>query len=291
MVVALYGQTLKSEYFGYIQQMIDKLGNTGCRIKIYSFLYQEMKGHLHFHREPELFTNHTEIRDVDVLFSIGGDGTLLGTIGLVRDSGVPVLGVNTGKLGFLSSVSKEEIIRSIDEILAGRYGIEERSLIRLEMPDNPFKEINYGLNEVMINKRAPMSMITIHTWVNGVFLNSFWGDGLIVSTPTGSTGYSMSCGGPIILPESRSFVITPIATHNLTVRPVVIPDDCEIRLRVEGRDPVYYAGIDSRSYEIQETSDLVIRKEDFPMRLIRMENQHFFKTIRTKLKWGIDVRN
>ncbi len=291
MVVALYGQTLRSEYYVYIQQMIDKLGNTGCRIKIFTTLYQDMKGHLQFHVEPEVFDSYADIRDVDVLFSVGGDGTLLGTIGLVRDSGIPVMGVNTGKLGFLSSVSKEEIIRSIDDILAGRYGIEERSLIRLDMPDNPFQEINYGLNEVMINKRAPMSMITIHTWVNDVFLNSFWGDGLIVSTPTGSTGYSMSCGGPIILPESRSFVITPIATHNLTVRPVVLPDDCEIRIRVEGRDPQYYVGIDSRSHEIQETSDLIIRRQDFPMRLIRMENQHFFKTIRTKLKWGIDVRN
>lgn len=291
MIVALYGQALTGEYYSYIQQMVDKLENCGCRIKIFDVLFRAMDGHIRFHTTPEIFRDNNELGDVDLLFSIGGDGTLLGTIGLIRDSGIPVLGINTGKLGFLSSISKEDVIRCIDEFIAGKFLLDKRSLVRLDMIENPFGEINYGMNEVMINKRSPMSMITIHTWVNGDFLNSYWGDGLIISTPTGSTGYSMSCGGPIVLPQSGSFVITPIATHNLTVRPVVIPDNSTIRIRVEGRDPMYFVGIDSRSHELNQSSELLIRKQDFYINLVKMENQNFFKTIRAKLKWGIDVRN
>jgi len=291
MVVALYGQRLLVEYYTYIQQMVDKLENCGSKILVYSVLYRELGGNIRFHNTPEIFDYNTELAGVDLIFSIGGDGTLLGTIGLIRDSGIPVLGVNTGTLGFLSSISKSDVIRCIDDIIAGRFSLDARTLIRIEMADNPFGEICYGLNEVMINKRAPMSMVTIQTWVNGDFLNAYWGDGLIVSTPTGSTGYSMSCGGPIILPDSGSFVITPIATHNLTVRPVVIPDTGIIRIRVEGRDPGYFVGIDSRSFEIHQVTDIIIRKERFSLNLVKMENQNFFKTIRTKLKWGIDVRN
>lgn len=291
MLIALYGQKLLSEYYAYIQQMIDKLEICGCKIAVFNSFFDEMKGHIRFHNEPKLFTNFKELKGTELLFSIGGDGTLLGTILLVRDSGIPVLGVNTGKLGFLSSISKEDIIRCIDDIIAHRYSIDERTVIGLEMESNPFGETSYGLNEVMINKHSLMSLITVHTWVDGDFLNSYWGDGLIVSTPTGSTGYSMSCGGPIITPGSGSFVITPIAAHNLTVRPIVIPDKSTIRIRVECRDKKFVTGIDSRLHEVSNVTDMIIRKEDFTIKLLSMENQDFFKTIRAKLKWGIDVRN
>jgi NAD+ kinase len=196
-----------------------------------------------------------------------------------------------GKLGFLSSISKEDVIKGIDDLLQKKYSFDQRTLLRLESDNQLFGDLNFALNDISIYKKAPNSMITIQAYINDDYLNSYWGDGLIISTPTGSTGYSMSCGGPIIVPDSQNFVITPIATHNLTVRPIVISDQSVIRLRIEGRAESCIINLDSRYVEVDISTDLVIRKESFEISLVRMENQDFFRTIRTKLNWGLDVRN
>ncbi len=292
MNFAIYGKTLSPEYLLYVQHIVDKLQDSGCGISVYEPFYEVLESQISFLQPPPFFNDSKGLfPDTDLLLSIGGDGTLLGTILLVKDSGIPVLGVNMGKLGFLSSVSKEEVLNGIDEILSGRYKLDQRSLLKVDTINNPFGDLNIALNDLMIFKRAPTSMITVQTWVNDEYLNSYWGDGLIISTPTGSTGYSMSCGGPIILPGSDNFVITPIATHNLTVRPMVIPDGSIIRIKVEGRDTRFIVGLDSRSCEFDFETEFIVRRAEFKIKLLQMENQNFFKTIRAKLNWGLDARN
>lgn len=200
------------------------------------------------------------------------------------------MGINLGRMGFLSSVQKEMIIPAVEEIVKGNFILNQRSLIQLQTPDL-FGNLNFALNELTINKKDSSSMILIHVYVNNQFLNSYWADGLIIATPTGSTGYSLSCNGPILTPDSENFVITPIATHNLTVRPIVIPDNSLIRINVEGRENRFLVGLDSRSVTIDSSTELLISKADFKINLVKQSNDDFFATIRKKLKWGLDFRN
>jgi NAD+ kinase len=226
---------------------------------------------------------------------------LLDTILLVKDSGIPIAGINAGRLGFLSNISKEGFSTAIDNLGNGNYSLDFRSLIRLEANQPLFKGENIALNDFTIHKKETASMITIQTYLNGEYLNSYWADGLIVSTPTGSTGYSLSCGGPIIAPESDSFVITPIAPHNLNVRPIVVSDKNIISLKVEGRSHqfdsienspvVFMATLDSRTETIDHSFELTIKKESFGINLVRMKGEHFLSTLRNKLSWGLDKRN
>ena len=292
MNIAIFGKTIPSPYLEYVQDLISKLEDVNCRLFIYKSYFELIKDKISFKSKIELFCTHGElINNVDYLFSIGGDGTLLDTITLVRDSGIPVLGINLGKLGFLSSISKEETSKAIDGIIAGKFTLEKRVLLHLKSPSNLFGDINYALNELTIYKKAPSSMITIHAYVNDNYLNSYWADGLIVATPTGSTGYSLSCGGPIISPGSGNFIITPIAIHNLTVRPIVIPDNSVVKTKAEARHNSFYVNLDSRSAVIDSLTELIIVKESFHINLIQLENEDFFKTIREKLMWGKDIRN
>jgi NAD+ kinase len=292
MNFAIYGRTISPAFLPFIQQLVSKIEESGCSITVFEPFYQLIFPMTTFLTTPKLFNDGDKmVNETDLLISIGGDGTLLGTIMLLRNSGIPVIGVNIGKLGFLSSVSREDVSSAIEEILLGKYRIDQRSLLKLEMDNNPFGDVNFALNDFTIYKQNPNSMMAVKTWVNKEFLNAYWGDGLIVSTPTGSTGYSMSCGGPIILPGSDNFVITPIATHNLTVRPIVIPDTCEILIRVEGEDTRFFAGLDSRSYGFTGTTEFQIKQESYKIKLLQLENQSFFKTIRAKLNWGLDARN
>jgi NAD+ kinase len=225
------------------------------------------------------------------MLSIGGDGTLLDTVNVIRDSGMPVLGINMGRLGFLSSVNKNFINEAMQMLLNGKYRLDNRSMLAVKTPCDHFDIFNIALNEVSIQHYGNPCLISIRVYVDGVFMNTFWADGLIISTPTGSTGYSLSCGGPIIAPHCNNFVITPVATHNLTVRPVVIPDNGEIKLKVEARTGKYIVGLDAR-YEVLETSvDLILKKSTFMFNLVLLENEDFFSTIRDKLNWGIDSRN
>jgi NAD+ kinase len=225
------------------------------------------------------------------MFSIGGDGTFLETLTFVRDSGIPIIGINTGRLGFLANIAKTEINKAIDSLANKKIKIEKRSLISVTSQSKLFGEVNYGLNELTILKKDTSSLITINAYINGDFLNSYFADGLIVATPTGSTAYSLSCGGPLVMPCSQNFIITPIASHNLNVRPLVISDDSIITLKVEGRSSNYLVSLDSRSEVIDSSIELTLKKAEFSANLIQIENQNFFNTIRNKLLWGLDKRN
>lgn len=292
MKIAIYGRAFNEKYAATIQQLFDKLSDAGVKLFIYEpfnfYLFSRIKTGSNistFKRQDEICSK------VDFLLSIGGDGTLLDTITFVKNSGLPILGINTGRLGFLSSVPTDAIEEAITALLKGNYSLDKRTLLRLETENNLFGDINYALNELTIHKKDSSSMMTIHAYINGEYLNSYWADGLIVSTPTGSTAYSLSCGGPIILPGSENFIITPIAPHNLNVRPVVISDKSTITLKIEDRSSNYMATLDSRTETIDTTVELTIKKESFRINLIRLNNQNFLATLRNKLMWGMDLRN
>lgn len=231
--------------------------------------------------------------DVDVLVSIGGDGTILRAATLVRNSGIPILGVNAGRLGFLATVQKENIDELMQFIIDKNFTVSPRTLISLESsPHNSkIESLNFAMNEITVSRKDSTSMITIETYLNGEYLNSYWADGLIVSTPTGSTGYSLSCGGPLLTPEVESFVITPIAPHNLTARPLVIPDNVEIKLKVSGREEQYLVSLDSRVTSIDNDTVLTLKKTPFKINMVELPGTSFLKTLRTKLLWGEDKRN
>lgn len=292
MKIGIFGKSIPSESLATIQLLLQKLESFGYQATVYQPFSEKLKSKFGLHLPMATFLSHEELSgQLDYLISVGGDGTLLDTITLVRDSGIPIMGVNIGRMGFLSSVAKEELEQALDSLRDKRFVLDRRSLVRLESPQSLFGELNYALNEVTVYKKEPDSMLTISTYINDVFLNSYWADGLIIATPTGSTAYSLSCGGPIVVPGSENFIITPIATHNLTVRPIVIPDKSRIRLKVEGRDKSFFISLDSRFKELESLVDIVIAKEQFKINLIRMEKQNFFRTIRDKLNWGLDIRN
>ncbi|MBN2173224.1 MAG: NAD kinase [Bacteroidales bacterium] len=292
MNIAIFGKSLQDENLDLIQSLFDKLQSLNHFLLVYEPFYQKIKDKISFAGEPKTFREHTEIRsNADYLFSIGGDGTLLDTITLVRDSGIPIMGINLGRMGFLSSVSRDRIESAIEQVMKKNYTIDRRTLLRLDTPNKLFGNLNYALNELSVYRKEPLSMIKIQAYVDGELLNSYWADGLIIATPTGSTAYSLSNGGPIILPHCRNFVITPIATHNLTVRPVVIPDGSEIRIKVVGRIKDYFVSLDSRSMPVESSAELKIVREDFFVNLIQLKDEHYFTTIREKLLWGLDIRN
>lgn len=229
--------------------------------------------------------------NIDLFISIGGDGTLLETISHIGKLELPVLGINTGRLGFLATTSKDEIETALPQVLSQKYRLDKRAVLRLESNSEVFGRLNFALNDFTIVKKDTSSMITIHTTIDGEFLNSYWADGIIVATPTGSTGYSLSCGGPLIFPRSGNFVITPVSPHTLTVRPIVVSDSSEISFRIEGRSKKFLVSLDSRIATIDSSVVLTVKKADFKVVLIQLEGQHYFKTLRQKLNWGLDIRN
>ncbi len=292
MIIGLYGRPAENNLSEYVQQLVTALKARNVELLIYEPFYKYLNENLTFQQQIPVFNTFEDINGkIDFLFSIGGDGTLLNSIPLIRDSGIPIVGINTGRLGFLSSISKEDFESAFDKIINKKYAIDERTLIKLESKSNLFANDNFALNEFTIQKFDPSSMIHIYAYVNDDFLNSYWADGLIIATPTGSTGYSLSCGGPIITPDSQNFVITPIATHNLTVRPIIIPDNCIIKLKVKSNIKNILVGLDSRSVIVDTSVELVISKQDFKINLISIPDSNFFSTIRNKLMWGLDLRN
>ena len=292
MNIAIFGKIFNGNLIKYFQELISKLEDNNCNLYFYKPFHELVEHKVKFNSEVLFFSEHYEIKNkVDVLLSIGGDGTLLDTITLIRDSNIPILGINLGRLGFLSSVSKDEISTSMESVLNGNYSLDKRTLIKLETKENLFGDLNFALNELTIHKKDNPSLIVIHVSVDEHFLNSYWADGLIVSTPTGSTGYSLSCQGPIVAPGADNFIINPIASHNLTVRPIVIPDNSIIKINIEGRNKEFSLGLDSRFKTIDSSVELIIKKENFCINLINMPEKDFFSTIREKLKWGLDVRN
>lgn len=292
MKIGLFGKNVTDKGIQYLQQLIDKLKRAQCTLLVYEPFLCQIRNKVTLVCEVHPFNTHSELRNnCDLLFSIGGDGTMLDIISLVRDSGIPVLGINLGRLGFLSSISRDEILPAIDEVIAGNYQLEQRTLITLERPEGLFGEMNFALNELSLTKTDNTSLAVIEVFVDNKFLNTYWADGLLVATPTGSTAYSLSCYGPIISPDSENFVITPIASHNLTVRPIVVPDSSTITLKLSGRNKQYLAGLDSRYKTISNTEELVVKRAGFRLNLIQLPNKDFFTTLREKLLWGKDQRN
>lgn len=292
MKVAVYGRSFDKSFKEYILSFFDNLANNQVRISVhqdfYNFLINEIDLKL---KTVLIFKNHSELeKDTDLLFSIGGDGTILDAITFVRDSGIPIVGINTGKLGFLASIAKDEIDMALNAIYANDFIIEERTLLKIDAPYGIFDDFPYCLNEIAVQK-INSAMIKVHVHIDGEFLNTYWSDGLIISTPTGSTAYSLSVGGPIIIPNSGNFIISPISPHNLTVRPIVLPDTCKIQLKIESHAVNYIASLDHRSVVIKNTDDLLIQKADFKIKLLKLNSTSFYKTLRNKLMWGADKRN
>jgi NAD+ kinase len=292
MKVAIYSRPIEIDQQGEIQQLMDELAKEKIIPIIYHPFFEKIR---HYTRMPalsETFHHSQDLDDsIDFVISLGGDGTLLDTITLVRDKNIPVLGINFGRLGFLSSVGRDELASAVHSLAKRTMVIDKRSLIHLDANKALFGEVPYGLNEFAIHKTDTSPMIKIHTYLNGAFLNTYWADGLIVSTPTGSTGYSLSCGGPIVFPESASFVITPVAPHNLNVRPIVVPDNNIISFEVEGRADQFICALDSRREIVDKQVQLAVRREDFTISLVRLNESNFLQTLRNKLSWGLDTRN
>jgi NAD+ kinase len=290
MKVAIYSRGLDKQQSEPLQQLMTLLEKNDIEASVFEALaWQEplIKDYKH-----TIFSNHNDLDlDTDCVISLGGDGTLLDTVAMVRNKDIPVLGINLGRLGFLSSIGIEELGSAVDALANGTFVADERTLIHVDGSESVFGETPFALNEFAIHKRETSSMIKIHTYLNGEYLNTYWADGLIVSTPTGSTGYNMSCGGPIVFPDSGSFVITPIAPHNLTMRPIVVPDNNIISFEVEGRTEQFICSLDARREIVSTNIQLAVKKEKFGIRLVRLNENNFLQTLRSKLTWGLDKRN
>ena len=294
MKVAIYGQYYQNSTEPIIRDIFVFFNENNVEMVIEESFLKLLYEKQLIKKEYNTFQSHTELdASFDIMISIGGDGTILRAATLVRDSGIPILGINAGRLGFLAMVQKDEIAEFLQLIIEKKYTISERTLISLTgKPDIPeISDINFAMNEISVSRKDTTSMITIETYLNDEFLNSYWADGLIISTPTGSTGYSLSCGGPILTPNVSSLVITPIAPHNLNARPLVIPDDTVIRLKVTGREEHYLVSLDSRIASVKNESELTIRKTPFKIKMVEIHEETFLKTLRNKLLWGEDKRN
>mgnify|MGYP003289273682 FL=1 len=292
MKIGFYGKVFGDDYNELMRDVIRLLNEASVNIMIYEPFWNDIKHCIDDFGKFELFNSLEEIKNnIDILFSFGGDGTILDSVPLIRDSGIPVLGINTGTLGFLASVSPQSTSEAVKNIITGNYTIEQRSLIQIKDEDNIFNGINYALNEISICRKDNGSLIVVEVYIDDMLLNTYWADGIILATPTGSTAYSMSVGGPIMMPNADSFLITPIAAHNLSVRPVVIPDKSVVKVKVNGRSDIFALGLDSRIITADKSMNIEIRKTDFTFNMIKMPDKNFFETIRKKLLWGNDLRN
>ena len=294
MKVAIYGQY----YQNSTQPIINDIFVFFHKNKVEMIIEANFLSILHERKIVEdkykTFSSHKELdSSFDMLISIGGDGTILRAATLVRDSGIPILGINAGRLGFLASVQKENIASFLQFVLDKKYTLSKRALISINCstPNESIEEMNFAMNEITVSRKDTTAMITIDTYLNDEYLNSYWADGLIISTPTGTTGYNLSCGGPILTPDVKSLVITPIAPHNLTTRPLVVPDSTEIRLKISGREPNYLVSLDSRVTSVKNESILTLKKTPFHINMVEIPEETFVKTLRKKLLWGEDKRN
>jgi NAD+ kinase len=292
MTIAIFGNPYPEHFSKYIQHLIKKLEAEHINLIIEEEFSVFLKNNIRFNKSINTFNSYETLKNkADFLFSIGGDGTLLKAVTYVRDSGIPILGINTGRLGFISSISADQIDEAITDVLKGNYKIKERTVLELSTSKKLFKDKNFALNEVAVSKKDTSSMIRIDAYVDDEFLNTYWADGLVVSTPTGSTGYSLSCGGPIITPGTNNIIITPNAPHNLNVRPIVIDGNSVVKLKVEDREQLALVSLDSRSRAFDSETELIIKKASFKTKLIQPQNNSFISTIRHKLMWGLDKRS
>lgn len=292
MKVAIYSRVIDYDQKGEVQQLFDQLGKENIELVIYEPFYETIRSSFRFPDKISIFKDSNDLTSaIDFLISLGGDGTLLDTVTLVRSKNIPVLGINFGRLGFLASIGRNELSTAVQSLVKRTIVIDKRSLIHLDANKPLFGDVPYGLNEFAIHKTDTSPMIKIHTYLNGEFLNTYWADGVIVATPTGSTGYSLSCNGPVVFPESASFVITPVAPHNLNVRPIVVGDDNIISFEVEGRTDHFICALDSRKEIVDKKVQLAVQREAFTLSLVRLNENNFLQTLRNKLSWGLDTRN
>lgn len=291
MRLAVHGKEFNRQSAPYILRMFEILSQHKVDILVSEKFKSHLRSSAFSKFRYKTFTHGDPLKNVEAFISIGGDGTLLEAVTYTEKKEIPVLGINTGRLGFLATISKEDTERALIKVLEGAYTLDKRVVLKLETNKPVFGKLNFALNDFTLVKKDSSSMITIHTYIDGEFLNSYWADGIIVATPTGSTGYSLSCGGPLIFPRSGNFVITPVSPHNLTVRPIVVSDSSEITFRVEGRSKKFLVSLDSRIASVDASIKLKVTKGDFKVNLIQLEGQHYFKTLRQKLNWGLDIRN
>jgi NAD+ kinase len=290
--VAIYSRVLDSTQQKDVQLFFDELDNEHIIPVIYEPYLQSINPHISLPSTTQTFSGTDDLTDeIDFFISLGGDGTLLDTVTLIRNKRIPVAGINFGRLGFLAGIGRDEMSTAVKALARRSYIIDRRTLIHLDSNVPLFNEIPYALNEFAIHKRDTAPMVKIHTYLNGELLNTYWADGLILATPTGSTGYSLSLGGPVVFPESSSFVLTPIAPHNLNVRPIIIPDNAIISFEIESRSDDIICALDSRREIVDKNVLLAVRKENFMMNLVRLNENNFLQTIRDKLSWGLDKRN
>jgi NAD+ kinase len=291
MKVAIHGKVFPQNTIPVIEHTLNLLKQKGFEFYLSNIFYDQVTENGIDLQGCGIYQSSASFEDFDFVISIGGDGTLLETITHVGQAETPVLGVNTGRLGFLATTNEEMISNALDQIEKQQFEIDSRMLLKVESSEDIFQGLNYGLNDCAVLKQDTSSMITVHTYINDDFLNSYWADGLIISTPTGSTGYSLSCGGPVVMPHSNNLILTPVSPHNLNVRPLVVSDVCSISLEVESRSNYFMASLDSRSNILKAGVRLHISKESFAARLIKFEGYSFVNTLRKKLNWGLDVRN
>lgn len=294
MKIAIYGQYYQEDSGNHIITLLQELKEKNVEVYIEENYLAIIENIFILNQEYKTFSNFEELDgSFDIFFSIGGDGTILRTILYVRHLGIPVLGINTGRLGFLATVQKEAIKQAVADVVSGNFNVVERSLLQITTnpPLRDFSKVNFALNEITVSRKNTTSMITVSTWLNNEYLTAYWADGLIVSTPTGSTGYSLSCGGPVITPDANALVLTPIAPHNLNARPLVIPDDVTIKLKVSGREHNFLVSLDSRIATLTNDMEVFIQKAPFSIKMVELTNESFLKTLRKKLLWGEDRRN
>jgi len=294
MKIAIYGHYYNEEAQQYVEILLNALEAKNTDIYIEERFLQLNKSILKSTVNFKIFSDYSELdSSFDLMFTVGGDGTLLRSITYIQDSNIPVIGVNVGRLGFLATVKKEEILEAVEALYNNEFIIKERTLLSVKTSPKTeeLSEINFALNEITLSRKDSASMITIETYLDDEYLTSYWADGLIASTPTGSTGYSLSCGGPVITPQAKSFVLTPVAPHNLNARPLVIPDSTKIRMRIIGRGDSFFMSLDSRIATINSDTEVFIEKAPFTLKMIELNNHSFINTLREKLLWGEDTRN
>ncbi|SHK01958.1 NAD kinase [Hymenobacter psychrotolerans] len=291
MKIAILGKPFDDGSLQFVQDLLDDLLRRQTEISIAAPFYEHLSSRLALPESIRTFRRGDSLRGVQFALSIGGDGTLLDTVTYVGSYQIPILGIHTGRLGFLATITPDRIAQAMDALFKGHFVLEERSLIRVDTDPEVFDGINFGLNEFSILKRDTSSMIVVHTYIDGEYLNSYWADGLVVATPTGSTGYSLSCGGPVMLPQTNNFIIAPVCPHNLNVRPLIVSDRSVISFEIEGRSNQFLLSLDSRSVAVDAGIQIAVRRENFTVRLVKLNHVNFLSTLRSKLNWGLDRRN
>ncbi|RPD46365.1 NAD kinase [Hymenobacter sediminis] len=291
MKIAILGKPFDDSLTPFMQEMVTELIQRQAEVCILESFYACLRERIELPESISTFRRGDSLKGTHFVLSIGGDGTLLDTVTYVGPLQIPILGINTGRLGFLATISPDKISPALDSLFKGHFVLEDRSLIRVDTDPDTFGSINFGLNEFSILKRDSSSMIVVHTYIDGEYLNSYWADGLIVATPTGSTGYSLSCGGPVMLPQTNNFIIAPVCPHNLNVRPLIVSDRSVISFEIEGRSNNFLLSLDSRSETVEAGIQIAVRRENFNARLVKLNHVNFLSTLRSKLNWGLDRRN